>query len=114
MHPALPIPHSVGLSNRRSKRERLQPDGNHQHREWNENVGELLRVLDLVPTFVEREKAPDAEQHYRHHECVYVSLTSVAKGVLWSGCATRPASTDEQQDLVTRVGHGVNRLGKHG
>ncbi len=105
--------HVVALFHGRAQRERLEADRDDEHRDRDPDVLELVRVGELVDALVDREQAADREQDDRDDERVDVALAAVAERVLLVGCAPRPATAEQQQQLVARVGDRVDRLGEH-
>ena len=73
----------------------------------------FVHLVPLVVRLVEGEQPADAEQHHGDDEAEDVAFPPVAERMLRGRSALGSPPTDQQQDLVTGVGHRVDRLGQH-
>ncbi|MDQ1052400.1 hypothetical protein QE394_000328 [Arthrobacter sp. SORGH_AS 212] len=97
------------------KEKALGKDGTHQDGQRNppEVPFDRVRIAELFPGLKEGEESTDAEQHYGDDEGVDIALTSVPEGVLGTGGTLRLLAAHQQEELVSGIGDGVDRLGKH-
>ena len=69
-------------------------------------------MLHLVDPLVDREQRTQGEQDHGHDEGPEVALACVPERVLLGRGASGTTSAQQQQRLVARVGHRVDRLGQ--
>ncbi len=91
----------------------LEHDRDAEHREREPQLAERLRLVQLVPAFVDREQPADAEEQQRDDEAPEVRDLAVAERMLARGRLLGLLQPEEQQHLVRAVRVRVDRLGEH-
>ena len=89
----------------------LEHHRDREDRDRDDERGGLVRMAQLLDAFVEREQPTTREEHDRHHESPEVALACVPERMTLGRGAFRSAGTEEQEALVSGVGHRVDRLG---
>jgi hypothetical protein len=73
-----------------------------------------MRVEELMDPLVDRHPGAHGEDRDGDDESPEVHLLAVSEGELGVGWPPRGAQAVEQENLVSRVDHGVDSLGEHG
>ncbi len=110
---ALTPPCFIHLSQAAGQGNRFKDNADAENHQGHRRVLQLLRSVHLLDALVNREKAPEGEEDYRHDEGPEINRHAVPEGMLGVGRLPGPFYPVQEQALVGAVRRGMHRLGEH-
>jgi len=95
------------------QRKPFQNYGKNEHQLSDPDLGERLRMLELVETLIYRKQPAETKKEHSDDKAPEVAQLAVSEWMLVIGRPGRLAQPKEEQHLIAGIGIGVNGLCDH-